>query len=469
MTFPTRVIALLLSASVAGCTVGPDYDSPAIALNAAYITAADAGRPITPETGWWHAFKDPLLDRIVDSGLAGNLDIGQAFERIAQARANLDIARSDTVPSLSGSSSSTFEGTTGKSDSLSTSERNLTNSTALDVSWLLDIWGKYRRNREASLASLDASFANADTARLTLLSEITTEYVNLRLYQAQAAIARDTIASRRETLALVREQQAMGLSSGLQVAQTLAALNIAEASLPGYEISFYQSANRIAYLTGQQPGTFLEAVKKGARIPAARFQPSSSIPADLLRNRPDIRSAERQLASKSASIGVAAADLYPSLTLTGSMAVTVAAAATGGSSQLLNGSFGPVADIPIFDGGARKAKVTLAESEAREQYLAWKDSVLNGVREVENALVAWQRQTRQVEALRESANAYSQALELAQESYKGGTSAFLDVLDAERSLFEARLSLASAEAQRALNFITLCVAAGGGYRAGGDS
>ena len=261
----------------------------------------------------------------------------------------------------------------------------------------------------------------------------------------------------------------MGLSSGLQVAQTLAALNIAEASLPGYEISFYQSANRIAYLTGQQPGTFLEAVKKGARIPAARFQPSSSIPADLLRNRPDIRSAERQLASKSASIGVAAADLYPSLTLTGSMAVTVAAAATGGSSQLLNGSFGPVADIPIFDGGARKAKVTLAESEAREQYLAWKDSVLNGVREVENALVAWQRQTRQVEALRESANAYSQALELAQESYKGGTSAFLDVLDAERSLFEARLSLASAEAQRALNFITLCVAAGGGYRAGGDS
>ena len=469
MNGPTRVIALLLSASVAGCTVGPDYAPPAIALNASYIAASANGRPITPETGWWHAFRDPLLDRIVNSGLDGNLDIGQALERIAQARANVAIAQSDTDPSLSGASSSTFEGTTGKSAGVSSNERSWNGSSALDVSWLLDIWGKYRRNREASLASLDASFANADTARLTLLSEITAEYVKLRLYQAQAAIARETITSRRETLALVREQQAIGLSSGLQVAQTLAALKTAEASLPGYEVSFYQSANRIAYLTGQQPGVFLKEVRKGARIPAARFQPSSGIPADLLRNRPDIHSAERQLASKSASIGVAAADLYPSLTLTGSLAATVAAAATGGSSSLLTWSFGPVADIPVFDGGARKAKVKLAESEAREQYLAWKDSVLNGAREVENALVAWQRQTRQVEALRQSANAYTQALELAQESYKGGTSAFLDVLDAQRSLFEARLSLASAEAQRALNFITLCVAAGGGYRADGGS
>ena len=123
MNFQTRVIALVLSASVAGCTVGPDYAPPAIALNASYIAASAKGSPISPETGWWHAFRDPLLDRIVGSGLDGNLDIGQALERIAQARANVDIAQSDTVPSLSGSSSSKVEGTTGESSGASSNER----------------------------------------------------------------------------------------------------------------------------------------------------------------------------------------------------------------------------------------------------------------------------------------------------------------------------------------------------------
>ena len=464
----TRTLFPLSMLLLSGCVVGPDYQKPETALPAKFSESkATSGESVTLNP-WWESFRDKRLNDLVHQGMAENLSVLQALERITSAEANVIVAGAGALPSIGTSAEASASGQDG--DYLRrTSGRDSSSSKSLtagaSASWLLDFFGQYRRSKEAANASLDAAYDDVNVARLAYLSDLVSSYVNARYYQEALALSRKNLESRRETLKLTNEIKEAGAASSLDVLQSEGLVNQTLAELPGLETGFHQSANHIATLLGLPASTITSSLIKGSAQPMPRYATRTGIPADLIRNRPDIRAAERRLEAATAQIGVAEADLYPSIELGGSIGATrnFTSAATG---NLTTWSFGPTLTLPIFNGGSLKARVKIARSEAEQQYLTWKSTVLNAVEEVENAQTALIRDGQTVAAQRKVVNSYEQTLNLARESYRGGASTILDVLDAERNVATARLQLASAIRQLARDFVALNVAIGGGAEIG---
>ncbi|MBW8284098.1 MAG: efflux transporter outer membrane subunit [Rhizobium sp.] len=458
-----RVAAPLALLLLSGCVTGPDHTPPQTPLPEKF---AEGGRKSNGEVAmaaWWTAFNDRRLNGLVEQGLDQNLDVLQALERISAAQASVVVAGAGGLPSLNLSGDESLSKTGGTGDYVTrTTDTTSTASGGLSVSWLLDLFGQYRRAKEGATASLDAAYASADVAKLSYLSDLVTSYINARYYQERIAIARKNLASRRETLDLTKLQLEAGAASRLDVVQSEGLVNSTLADLPGLETNFRQSAHHIATLLGLPASALIADLQKGAPQPLARRSINAGVPADLIRNRPDIRKAERELAAAVAEIGVAEAQLYPSITLGGSISPSwISTKSLAGS--LTSWSFGPSLTLPILDGGRLKANVDIAESSARGAYLAWKASVLNAVEEVENALAAVNRDSRTVSALTATVRSYEEALALSTASYKDGASSLLDVLDAQRSVSTAQASLAQAVQQMAADYVALNVAIGGGY------
>ena len=453
-------LALLL---LSGCVTGPDHTQPQTPLPEKFAEGGKKSNGEVAMAAWWTAFNDRRLNGLVEQGLDQNLDVLQALERISAAQANVVVAGAGGLPSLGLSGDESLSKTGGTGDYVTrTTDTTSTASGGLSVSWLLDLFGQYRRAKEGATASLDAAYASADVAKLSYLSDLVTSYINARYYQERIAIARKNLASRRETLDLTKLQLEAGAASRLDVVQSEGLVNSTLADLPGLETNFRQSAHHIATLLGLPASALIADLQKGAPQPLARRSVNAGVPADLIRNRPDIRRAERELAAAVAEIGVAEAQLYPSITLGGSISPSwISTKSLAGS--LTSWSFGPSLTLPILDGGRLKANVDIAESSARGAYLAWKAAVLNAVEEVENALAAVNRDSQTVNALTATVRSYEEALSLSTASYKDGASSLLDVLDAQRSVSTAQASLAQAVQQMAADYVALNVAIGGGY------
>lgn len=461
------VTAPLVLALLSGCVSGPDHAAPTIALPGKYAEGPTSSNGDVSMAAWWTAFQDSRLNGYVQTGLDQNLDVLQALERINQAEANVVVAGAGSLPSLAATGSASRSGAEGF-DGTPNSAPQTRVSGNFDASWFLDLFGLYKRSREGALASLDAAYAGVDVARLSLLQAVVSAYIDVRYFQERIALARQNLESRRETLDLTRLQLEAGAASRLDVVQAEGLVNSTIAQIPALETSFRGAAHRVATLLGLPASSLLPELQRGARQPVARFSAKAGVPADLIRNRPDIRAAERQLAAAVAQIGVAEAQLYPAITLGGSITPSYVRA-SGADASLLSWSFGPGISLPIFDGGQLKANVTAAESTAREAYLAWKQTVLGAVEEVENALAAVSRDARTVNALRDTVRSYDEALELATASYRDGASSLLDVLDAQREVSTAQSNLAQAVQQSAQDFVSLNVAIGGGYGFGRGS
>ena len=465
----TRTLFPLSMLLLSGCVVGPDYQKPETALPAKFSESKSASADNVTLNPWWESFRDKRLNDLVHQGMNENLTVLQALQRIDAAEANVIVAGAGALPSLGASAEGNVSGqdgsylrrtsTTGASHSESKSI-----NAGLSASWLIDFFGQYRRQREAANASLDAAYDDVNVARLAYLSDLVSSYVNARYYQEALALSRKNLESRRESLKLTNEIKEAGAASSLDVLQTEGLVNQTLADLPALETGFHQSANHIATLLGVPAATITSSLIKGSSQPMPRYATRTGVPADLIRNRPDIRAAERRLQAATAAIGVAEADLYPSIELGGSIGAARNFNTKVGS--LSSWSFGPTLSLPIFNGGALKAQVKIARSEAEQQYLTWKSTVLNAVEEVENAQTALIRDGQTVAALRKVVNSYEQTLNLARESYRGGASTILDVLDAERNVATARLSLASAIRQLARDYVSLNVAIGGGSAIG---
>jgi multidrug efflux system outer membrane protein len=455
------VTAPLVLALLSGCVSGPNHAAPTISLPGKYAEGPTSSNGDVSMAAWWTAFQDSRLNGYVQTGLDQNLDVLQALERINQAEANVVVAGAGSLPSLTASGSAARSGAEGL-DGTPNSAPQTRVSGNFDASWFLDLFGLYKRSREGALASLDAAYAGVDVARLSLLQAVVSAYIDVRYFQERIALARQNLESRRETLDLTRLQLEAGAASRLDVVQAEGLVNSTIAQIPALETSFRGAAHRVATLLGLPASSLLPELQRGARQPVARFSAKAGVPADLIRNRPDIRAAERQLAAAVAQIGVAEAQLYPAITLGGSITPSYVRA-SGADNSLLSWSFGPGISLPIFDGGQLKANVTAAESTAREAYLAWKQTVLGAVEEVENALAAVSRDARTVNALRDTVRSYDEALELATASYRDGASSLLDVLDAQREVSTAQSNLAQAVQQSAQDFVSLNVAIGGGY------
>ena len=458
-----RVAAPLALLLLSGCVTGPDHTPPQTPLPEKFAEGGKKSNGEVAMAAWWTAFNDRRLNGLVEQGLDQNLDVLQALERISAAQANVVVAGAGGLPSLNLSGDESLSKTGGTGDYVTrTTDTTSTASGGLSVSWLLDLFGQYRRAKEGATASLDAAYASADVAKLSYLSDLVTSYINARYYQERIAIARKNLASRRETLDLTKLQLEAGAASRLDVVQSEGLVNSTLADLPGLETNFRQSAHHIATLLGLPASALIADLQKGAPQPIARRSVNAGVPADLIRNRPDIRKAERELAAAVAEIGVAEAQLYPSITLGGSISPSwVSTKSLAGS--VTSWSFGPSLTLPILDGGRLKANVDIAESSARGAYLAWKASVLNAVEEVENALAAVNRDSQTVNALTATVRSYEEALSLSTASYKDGASSLLDVLDAQRSVSTAQASLAQAVQQMAADYVALNVAIGGGY------
>lgn len=460
-----RAAAPLVLLLLSSCVSGPDHTDPQMALPQKFNEGGKTSVGDVTAKAWWPAFNDKRLNGYVDQGLTQNLTVLQAIERITVAEASLITAGAGSLPSLTGSAAETLSGQTG--EQRQTKGATSASAGGLSASWVLDLWGQYRRAKESAQATLDGAYATADVARLTYLSSVVDAYIDARYYQERLSIARKNLASRRETLDLTKLQLEAGAASRLDVVQSEGLVNSTLAEIPGYEKNFRLSAHTLATLLGLPAESLVAELEKGGRQPVARYAVNSGVPADLIRNRPDIRKAERDLAAAVASIGVAEAAFYPTISLNGSISPSLIDAASTAAGWRSSWSFGPQLNLPIFDGGRLKANMTTAESNARTAYLAWKQTVLTAVKDVADALASLKRDAQTVAALRKTVQSYEEALRLSTASYRDGASSLLDVLDAQRSVSTAQASLAAAVQQLARDYVALNVAIGGGYAANG--
>ncbi|MBX5156657.1 efflux transporter outer membrane subunit [Rhizobium sp. NZLR8] len=464
-SFPTRPSSLRYAASaltilLTGCVSGPDHVPPQMPLPAKFAEGGNKSNGNVVVAEWWTAFRDKRLDGLVAHGLSENLDVLQALESINSAAANVTVAGGGGLPSLTVDASHTLSGEKGR---LRTTI-GTTNTTSGDasLSWLLDVFGQYRRSKESAIASLGAAYATADNAKLTFLKDLVESYIDARYYQERIALSQASLKSRQQTYELTQLQLKAGAASRLDVVQAEGLVQSTKADVPGLEKSFTESAHHIATLLGMPAASLTDELKKSAGQPVFRGDIRAGIPADLIRNRPDIRKAERELAAAVADIGAAEAQLYPSITLSGSISPSWVKSSGSGAS-LTSWSFGPSLNLPIFDGGTLRANVDIEKSDAKTQYLAWKAAVLNGVEEVENALSAVRRDTQTLEPLRRQVQTALESLALSTTSYKDGASSLLDILDAQRSVSDAEASLAASVQQVAKDYVDLYVAIGAGY------
>ncbi|WSH67875.1 efflux transporter outer membrane subunit (plasmid) [Rhizobium ruizarguesonis] len=456
LRYAASVITLLL----AGCVSGPDHAPPQMPLPAKFQEGGSKSNGDVVAAQWWTAYRDKQLDGLVAHGLSENLDVLQALERINSASANVTVAGAGGLPSLDVGASHTVYGEKGSQRT--TIGKNTTGGEA-SLSWLLDFFGQYRRSKESAIASLGAAYATADNAKLTFLKDLVESYIDARYYQERIALSQASLKSRQQTYELTQLQLKAGAASRLDVVQAEGLVQSTKSDIPGLEQSFTESAHHIATLLGMPAASLMGELQKSAGQPVFRGDIRAGIPADLIRNRPDIRKAERDLAAAVADIGAAEAQLYPSISLSGSISPSWVKSSGTSGGTLTSWSFGPTLNLPIFDGGKLRANVDIEKSDAKAQYLTWKEAVLNGVEEVENALSAVRRDTQTLAPLRRQVQTAEESLALSTTSYKDGASSLLDVLDAQRSVSDAQASLAATVQEVAKDYVDLYVAIGAGY------
>lgn len=453
-----KAIPLLLATLVLGaCTTGPDYRPPATAALGVPV-AWSVGQSATREdlSAWWTRFNDPVLSQIIDKAVTDNLEIAQASARLRAAREALISARSQLFPAVSGSAqggrTETVRGGNPSSNSLSLS---------LDASYQADLFGGLRRSIEASRADLQASGFNRDAIRLAVESEVATNYVLARTYQAQLALARQTLSIRQDDLEIAGFRVKAGLVSSLDVEQARVAAAQSAASIPAIEQQYNAAVSRLGVLTGEAPGALKLLLIEAAPIPVGPETVGIGIPADVLRRRPDVLAAERNLSAATARIGVAQAQLYPSLSITGSLS-TGAASLPGLFDTITGNLFGKLAQT-IFDGGALRAQTRAARANADGAFAAYKQTVLTSLEDTENAVVALDSARRREIEFGRAAEAAQASSMLARSQYRAGLTDFTTLNTQEASLLSTRNSLLQARADKAQATIALFVALGGGW------
>ena len=320
---------------------------------------------------------------------------------------------------------------------------------------VIDLFGGERRAQQQAQAQLEATELDVGTARLAYLSSLVGAYIDARYYQEAAAITRGLIESRQQTLDLVQEQRDAGLATDLDILQSEALLEQTRATLPAFEQGFASSVFAIATLLATPADPILSGMQRGARQPSPPRGAEAGIPADLLRNRPDVRAAERTYAASVAGVGISEAALYPSLDLAGTVT----------SSNPSSWSFGPVLVIPVLDQPLLRAQRDQAISLAKQSELAWRQSVLSAVQEVQTAQGATIRGRRELASQHSATDLYGRARDLSRETYEAGTTTFLDFLDAERSAGQTALALALSTRGLANDWVDLQIAAGRGWSA----
>jgi NodT family efflux transporter outer membrane factor (OMF) lipoprotein len=430
---------------------------------------ATAGDAANVEGAWWETFDDPLLPEVVANAVSGNLDIGQAQARLRQARAGVRAAGAAFGPSvgLDASAAQNRVSLNGPDGALASAPGFQRENDLFDVgvgaSWEIDLFGGLRRGQEAARAGAGAAEANLAAARITIAAETARTYITLRTLQERLQIARARSGVQRELVALTQLRYEGGVSSELDLRQAEALVEASDARIPILETGIEAALNRLDVLQGQAPGETRARFIAARAIPLAPPVPSRLTPADLLRRRPDVVAAERQLARASARIGIAAADYYPRLTIGGLLGQQSLDAdlLSDASSAYTGGLIG--IRWRLFDFGRVDANVEAARGGADEALAAYRSAMLRASEDVENALVAQANLQRHLRNLDAAVTAATRSSVLARDAYEGGSASFLAVLEAERARLDAEDQRASARGEATIASITLYRGIGGGW------
>ncbi len=458
------IAAMLASSLIAGCAVGPNYHKPDVQTPAVYHDLsenpqAEAQAASYADLPWWQVFTDPVLQDLIRTALKQNYDLQTATERISAARGQLAVTRSSLFPQVSGDGN--FTG--GKEQNFQ-SKSNFLALTA-DAAFQVDLFGGLRRATQASRAQLLATEAARQTVALTVVSDVASDYFELLQLDLELQISRDTVKTQEDSVKLTSLRLDHGVATKLDVLQAQQVLDTANASIPDLERQIGQEEDAISTLLGNYPQT----LPRGLPLADQPLPPGvpPGLPSSLLERRPDIRQAEQILIAQNAEIGVAKAQFFPQISLTG---------AGGGafgrsnlfsslmSSQTSIWSYGVAVSQPIFTGGALRGNLHVAEAQHEQALTAYKQAIQFAFRDVSDALIGYQK-LHEVRLRQEQTVAdLAESVRLSVMRYRGGTTTYLEVLDGQRSLFEAEITLAQARGAEYQSLVQLYKALGGGWK-----
>ncbi|RXT94094.1 RND transporter, partial [Pseudomonas syringae] len=428
-------IPSLLVMALAACAVGPDYQAPATAP--AKLASAAQGNYDRSKVDrvWWQQFEDPTLNKLVARSLDGNRDLRVAFARLKSARAIRDDVANDVMPVVTSRASSDI----GKGQQPGITERRVNSERydlGLDMAWEVDLFGRIQRQLEASDADQDAAEANLYQLQVTLIAEVVDAYGQLRGAQLREAIARDNLKNQQSSQDVTTQLRDAGVGNELDVVRAEARLAAVEATVPQLQAEQARQRNRIATLLGERPEN-LSVDLSPSKLPAIAKALPIGDPTQVLRNRPDIRAAERQLAASTARIGVATADLFPRVSLSGFLGFTAGRGSQIGSSAARAWSLGPSITWAAFDLGSVRAQIRSADADAEGALANYEQQVLLALEESENAFSDYDKRQQRLVSLMRQSDASRSAARLASVQYREGTADFLVLLDAERERLAA--------------------------------
>lgn len=461
------IFALLIPLS-SGCMVGPDYQRPPTAFQAKWATALTNRQVAGQETlhNWWQSFHDPLLTSLITQARLGNRDVFQAEARLREARANRDLSVANILPTLSmNASASKNQPSTasrfGQAGQFASAYNQFSHN--LDASWELDLWGKQRRSIESNEAGLEAAEEDLRDVLVSLYAEVALNYIDVRRYQNELAVAKDNLKTQQESYDIANWREQAGLVSQVDVLQAKQSVENTRADIPKLTGALEQAKHGLAVLLGKQPTELNALLEQSAPIPVAANTIAIGIPADILRQRPDVRRTERKLAAQTAQIGVAEAAAYPSFTLSGSIGVEALAAANLYTAAAKAFQMAVSSAWVLFDSGRIRSNVKM-QTALQEQALGlYQNTILTALKEVENSLTAYDQEWQRRDALKASVTAGLEALTLAEHQYQAGTVDFQRVLDSQQTLLTAQNQLIESEMEVASNLIRLYKALGGGW------
>lgn len=460
-TYLYRTLLVTLCGPLAACSLlGPDYRPPETAVPA-HWTQETANAPRENLSQWWQQLHDPLLTTLVESALQGSPDLHSAQARVREARAQRNVASANRIPTLTGGLSASRNRSGGNTTQLF--------DAGFDASWEPDVFGGQRRALEAAEADLGAVEASLNDTQVTLAAEVALNYIDLRNAQARLQIARDNLATQTETLQITEWRAQAGLATVLDVEQARTNREQTLASIPVLNTTMLQAEHALTILLGEAPGAWHAHLQTPLALPALPDNIAVGIPADTLRQRPDVRAAERRLAAETARIGVAMANRYPSFNLSGSFGWKAATLGGLGGAGTVASSLAASMIGTIFDGGRLRSRIDVQNAVQEQAAAAYEKSVLTALGDVESALVAYADNRERQATLRRAAESARKAAVLARQLYESGNTDFQKVLDAERSRLNAEDSLANSEAQGVTAVIQLYKALGGGWQAANET
>jgi len=463
-----RVALVVATLVLGGCLplVGPDYEEPAAPLASEWMDLGDPElkREAADYSAWWTVFEDPELDTLIERAYEQNLSLRIAGIRVLQAQAARGISIGELYPQLQQAVGSADRVALSKQTAIPTSDRHFSDwRSGIDAAWELDLWGRFRRGIEAADASLLATVASYDDVLVSLVAEVAAAYVEIRTFQERLAAVRENVQVQERSYQIADVRFRNGAVSELDVQQAKSLLRDTQAQIPQLESSIRQAENTLSFLLGMPPRDLRDLLGDAKPIPEPPAQVAVGIPAELLRRRPDIRAAEREVAAQSARIGVAASELYPHFALTGSVGL----AADNFDDMFSSGSFegfgGPGFNWSVLNYGRLRNNVRVQDAAYQQRVVNYENAVLRAQREVEDAIAAYLGSKDEVVFLSEGAQAAGRSVDLAALQYREGAVDYSRVLDSQTIKTRVDDRLASTLGVVDLSLIALYKALGGGW------